>query len=136
MLERFRGSRRGVLVGLASFWEGVDLPGEQLELLVVVKLPFMVPTDPIARARAGRVEAAGENAFERLYIPDVVLKLRQGMGRLIRTGSDRGVVILLDRRLTNSRYGDHVLRAVTDRYVRCERGEETAARLAEYFNDR
>jgi ATP-dependent DNA helicase DinG len=135
LLERFRRSRRGVLVGLASFWEGIDLPGEQLELLVVVKLPFMVPTEPLARARASRMEASGENAFERLYLPDVVLKLRQGMGRLIRTSSDRGVVILLDRRLTGSRYGEYVLRAITDRFVRCDCGEEAVSQIEEYFHE-
>jgi ATP-dependent DNA helicase DinG len=135
LLERFRRSRRGVLMGLASFWEGVDLPGEQLELLVVLKLPFMVPTEPVARARAERVEEAGENPFEKLYLPDVVLKLRQGMGRLIRASSDRGVVILLDRRLTHSRYGDYVLRSITDRYVRCDCGEKTVARLEQYFQE-
>jgi ATP-dependent DNA helicase DinG len=136
LLERFRRARRGVLVGLASFWEGVDLPGEDLELLVVLKLPFMVPTEPVTRARARRVEDAGENPFEKLFLPDVVLKLRQGMGRLIRTSRDRGVVIILDRRLGHSRYGDFVLRAVTDRSVRCGGREEIIEQLKRYFDDR
>jgi Rad3-related DNA helicase len=133
LLERFRRSRRGVLVGLASFWEGVDLPGDDLELLIILKLPFMVPTEPVAQARAQRVEQAGENPFEKLYLPDVVLKLRQGMGRLIRTGRDRGVVLLLDRRLTHSRYGGFVLKSITDRYVRCDRPEQTVELLERYF---
>jgi ATP-dependent DNA helicase DinG len=135
LLDRFRSSRRGVLAGLVSFWEGVDLPGEELELLVVLKLPFMVPAEPIARARARRLEEAGENPFEKLYLPDVVLKLRQGMGRLIRSGRDRGVVLLLDRRLTHSPYGGFVLRAITDRYVRCEHREDTVGRLERYFRE-
>ena len=100
-----------------------------------LKMPFMVPTDPVTRARASRVEATGENPFEKLYLPDVVLKLRQGMGRLIRASSDRGVVILLDRRLTHSRYGGDVLRSITDRYVRCERRGDTVARLEQYFHE-
>jgi len=133
LLERFRRSRRGVLVGLASFWEGVDLPGDDLELLIILKLPFMVPTEPVAQARAQRVEQSGENPFDKLYLPDVVLKLRQGMGRLIRSGRDRGVVLLLDRRLTHSRYGGFVLKSITDRYVRCDRREEAVELLERYF---
>jgi ATP-dependent DNA helicase DinG len=135
LLERFRRSRLGVLVGLASFWEGVDLPGDELELLFVLKLPFKVPTEPVAMARAKRVEEAGESPFEKLYLPDVVLKLRQGMGRLIRAGRDRGAVILLDRRLIHSRYGGHVLRSVTERYVRCDGSEDAVERLLRHFND-
>jgi ATP-dependent DNA helicase DinG len=118
-LERFKKERRGVLVGLASFWEGVDLPGDLLELLIVVKLPFLVPSDPVVQARAKRLRDAGENPFEKLFMPDVVLKLRQGIGRLIRTGSDRGVVLLLDRRLWHSHYGEFVSRAATKTFVNC-----------------
>ena len=133
LLERFRRTRRGVLVGLASFWEGIDLPGDDLELLIILKLPFMVPTEPVAQARAQRAELAGENPFDKLYLPDVVLKLRQGMGRLIRTGRDRGVVLLLDRRLTHSRYGGFVLKSITDRNVRCDRPERMVELLERYF---
>jgi ATP-dependent DNA helicase DinG len=133
LLERFRRTRPGVLVGLASFWEGIDLPGDDLELVVILKLPFMVPTEPVAQARAQRVERAGENPFEKLFLPDVVLKLRQGMGRLIRTGRDRGVVLLLDRRLTHGRYGEFVLNSITNHFVRCARREETLEQLERYF---
>jgi Rad3-related DNA helicase len=133
LLERFRQSKRGVLVGLASFWEGIDLPGDDLELLIILKLPFLVPSQPVAQARAQRVERTGENPFEKLFLPDVVLKLRQGMGRLIRTGRDRGVVLLLDRRLTHGRYGEFVLNSITNRFVRCARREEALERLERYF---
>ncbi len=133
LLERFRGSRRGVLAGLASFWEGIDLPGADLELLIILKLPFMVPSEPVTRARAARLEEVGENPFEKLFIPDVVLKLRQGMGRLIRTSRDSGAVIILDRRLVHSRYGGQILRAVTNRSVRCAGREDTLLRLTEHF---
>lgn len=135
LLARFRKSRHGVLVGLASFWEGVDLPGNELELLVVLKLPFLVPTEPVTQARSRRITEGGDNAFEKLFLPDVVLKLKQGMGRLIRTGRDRGAVLLLDRRLGHSRYGEFVLRAVANRVVRCGGREETVERLRRYFSD-
>lgn len=135
LLARFRTSRSGVLVGLASFWEGIDLPGEELELLIILKLPFMVPTEPVTQARAARVAEAGDNVFEKLFLPDVVLKLRQGMGRLIRTGRDKGAVLILDRRLAHGRYGEHVLRAVTNRHVRCGDRFETIERLEHYFDE-
>ena len=112
LLERYKKDPKGILLGLASFWEGVDLPGDLVEVVVITKLPFMVPADPIVQARSHRVSAVGESPFEKLYLPDVVLKLRQGMGRLIRTGTDRGAVILLDRRLKDSPYGGFVMDAV------------------------
>jgi len=104
----------------------VDLPGDLLEVLVIVKLPFMVPTEPIVQARAARVSANGESPFEKLYMPDVVLKLRQGMGRLIRTSPDRGSVILLDRRLQHAEYGRAILSAVTERFDSCDSAEQLA----------
>jgi Rad3-related DNA helicase len=133
LLEDFRRSRDGLLVGLASFWEGIDLPGDDLELLVILKLPFLVPTEPVTQARTRLINESGENAFEKLFIPDVVLKLRQGMGRLIRTGHDRGAVILLDSRLSGSRYGDTVLDAVTGTYNRCDNPEQVVEHLERFF---
>ena len=103
LLERFKATG-GVLVGLASFWEGVDLPGELLEVVCVLKLPFLVPSAPVVAARSQRLARVGEDPFETMFVPDVVLRLRQGIGRLIRTGSDRGAVILLDRRLVTAPY--------------------------------
>jgi len=103
--ERFRMSEAGILMGVASFWEGVDLPGEELEVLVITKLPFPVPTEPIIQARAERIEALGENPFELLLLPEAALRLKQGVGRLIRRKDDRGVVVILDSRLFFKRYG-------------------------------
>jgi len=133
LLERFK-STGGVLVGLASFWEGVDLPGELLEVVCVLKLPFLVPTAPVVAARSQRLAAVGEDPFETLFVPDVVLRLRQGMGRLIRTGSDRGAVILLDRRLVTAPYGPTVLDAIADDVVRCNSTGEIAAAVAALFD--
>ncbi len=107
--ERFRRSEAGILLGVASFWEGVDFPGEELEVLVIPKLPFPVPTEPIVEARSERFRALGEDPFERLFLPESILRLRQGIGRLIRRRSDRGVVVLLDSRIDSRPYGDTIL---------------------------
>ena len=101
LLESFRGSERAVLLGTRAFWEGVDIPGEALSVLVIVKLPFDVPSDPIIAARSETFE----DPFSEYSIPEAILRFRQGFGRLIRTQSDRGVVVVLDKRLLTKRYG-------------------------------
>jgi Rad3-related DNA helicase len=105
LLERFRAEPRALLLGTASFWEGVDLPGDDLEVLVLTRLPFGVPTEPRFRARAERLEEAGGNPFNDLYLPEAVLRFKQGFGRLIRRRSDRGIVAVLDPRLLGKGYG-------------------------------
>ena len=105
LLERFRSSSTGILLGTNTFWEGVDFPGQDLEILLVSKLPFLVPNDPWVEARCERVAAAGENPFTSFMVRDAVLRLRQGFGRLIRRVSDKGVVIILDNRLHTKNYG-------------------------------
>jgi ATP-dependent DNA helicase DinG len=101
LLETFRTSDKAVLLGTRAFWEGVDVPGEALSVLVIVKLPFDVPSDPIVAARSETFE----DAFNEYALPEAILRFRQGFGRLIRTQSDRGVVIVLDRRILTKRYG-------------------------------
>jgi ATP-dependent DNA helicase DinG len=112
LLEQFRARERAVLLGTATFWEGVDFPGEALEILVVAKLPFLVPNDPWVEARCERLAAAGENPFTAFMVRDAVLRLRQGFGRLIRRSTDRGVVIILDGRLHTKNYGTTFLGAL------------------------
>ncbi|MGQ0604164.1 MAG: helicase C-terminal domain-containing protein [Anaerolineales bacterium] len=101
LLENFKTSESGVLLGTKSFWEGVDVPGEALSVLVMTRLPFDVPDDPIVAARAETFE----RPFDEYSVPEAVLKFRQGFGRLIRTKSDRGVVVVLDRRILTKAYG-------------------------------
>ncbi len=101
LLEDFRTSDGAVLLGTRAFWEGVDIPGEALSVLVIVKLPFAVPSDPLVAARAETFE----NPFHEYQLPEAILAFRQGFGRLIRTKTDRGVVVVLDRRLLSRRYG-------------------------------
>ncbi len=99
LLRRFQEREGSVLFATASFWEGVDVPGPALSLVVIDKLPFAVPTDPIFAARARLIEDAGGNSFRQLSIPEAILALKQGAGRLIRSRRDRGVVALLDPRV-------------------------------------
>jgi DNA polymerase-3 subunit epsilon/ATP-dependent DNA helicase DinG len=101
LLETFRSSDRAVLLGTRSFWEGVDVPGQALSVLVIAKLPFAVPTDPLVAARAETFE----EPFNQYHLPEAILRFRQGFGRLIRSQSDRGVVAVLDRRLLTKAYG-------------------------------
>jgi len=101
LLEAFREEEKAVLLGTRSFWEGVDIPGEALSVLVITRLPFHVPTDPIVAARAETFEFP----FDQYMVPEAILRFRQGFGRLIRTQYDRGVVVILDRRVLTKRYG-------------------------------
>ena len=105
LLADFRSSHRGILVGTDSFWEGVSVPGAGLRLVIIPRLPFRVPTDPVAQARYEQLEADGRDPFRTLSLPQAVLRLRQGFGRLVRTQKDRGAVVVLDRRLHDRWYG-------------------------------
>jgi ATP-dependent DNA helicase DinG len=115
LLDKFReSSEPSVLIASASFWEGVDLPGEVLQLLVIDKLPFPPPDDPLMEARARRLEARGLSAFSDGFLPETAMALKQGAGRLIRSESDRGVLVIGDRRLLSRSYGMTLLAALPD----------------------
>ncbi len=105
LLQGFVESGRGILLGTSSFWEGVDVPGDPLRGLILQKLPFQVPTDPIVAARMEALEARGEDPFWRYTLPEAALRLKQGFGRLIRTREDRGVIMVLDDRILTRKYG-------------------------------
>ncbi len=105
LLLRYLEHRGAVLVGTDSFWEGVSVKGEALRLVIIPRLPFRVPTEPVAQARYERLEARGVDPFRAMSLPQAVIKLRQGFGRLIRTAGDRGAVAILDRRVINRWYG-------------------------------
>ena len=110
--KRFATSHGAILLGAASFWEGIDLPAEQLELLIVTRLPFDSPDRVFVKADYSRLEAAGKNPFYNAALPAATLKLRQGVGRLIRTPTDRGAIVILDQRLIERHYGQSILRAL------------------------
>ena len=105
LLEKFKNDSSSVLFATDSFWEGVDVPGESLSQVIIVKLPFSVPSDPVFAARSEAVTKRGGNPFMDLSVPEAVIKFRQGFGRLMRCSTDRGVVTVLDRRVIEKRYG-------------------------------
>ncbi|MFZ3173234.1 MAG: ATP-dependent DNA helicase DinG [Carboxydocellales bacterium] len=112
LVEEFRESPKAVLFGANSFWEGVDLPGDVLRSVVIVKIPFVPPTLPTVEARLENLRNAKKNSFQQLSLPQAVLRLKQGFGRLIRTQQDFGVVVILDNRLLGKRYGAKFLRSL------------------------
>jgi ATP-dependent DNA helicase DinG len=117
LLVMFKTDISSVLFATDSFWEGVDAPGETLSMVVISKLPFRVPSDPVQLARAEFIESKGGNAFSEISIPEAIIKFKQGFGRLIRHSEDRGVAVVLDRRLVSSRYGSLFLESLP----RCRR---------------
>jgi len=114
VLSRLRSSGRAVLLGTSSFWEGIDVQGEALSSLVIMRLPFAVPTAPLVAARQERIEERGGNSFLEEALPGAVLRFKQGFGRLIRSGDDRGRVLILDRRLVSRRYGKYFIDSLPD----------------------
>ena len=114
LLELFKRTPRAVLCATSSFWQGVDVQGDALRAVVIDKLPFLVPTEPLVAARIKRLESAGDNAFLRYTVPEAIITLKQGLGRLIRSRRDRGVLAVLDSRLRTRRYGRLFLESLPD----------------------
>jgi ATP-dependent DNA helicase DinG len=126
LLDTFKARGNAVLFASNSFWEGIDVPGDALRLVIIDKLPFEVPSDPLVSARCARMEARGEAPFMDYLVPSAALALKQGFGRLIRTRKDRGIVAILDRRLTTKGYGRVLLKSLPDA-SRCYFPEEVQA---------
>ncbi|HXN27011.1 MAG TPA: ATP-dependent DNA helicase [Candidatus Acidoferrales bacterium] len=114
LLERFRSTPHAVLFATASFWQGVDVPGTQLSCVIIDKLPFAVPSDPIVAARVRALQEDGRNPFAEYQVPEAVLALKQGFGRLIRSKTDRGILAILDNRISRMQYGRIFLESLPD----------------------
>jgi ATP-dependent DNA helicase DinG len=128
LLKNFAADPTSVLFATDSFWEGVDVPGRALEQVIITRLPFKVPTDPVLEARAEAIEKNGGDPFMEYTVPQAVLKFKQGFGRLIRHRADRGVVLILDSRVVKKGYGRIFLRSLPEvRVVTGKTGEVLAA---------
>lgn len=135
ILKRFSHSKNSILLGADSFWEGVDLPGEALSILIVTRLPFENPKRPFVKARYDYLEEKGIQAFSHEALPKAALRLRQALGRLIRSDSDKGALLVLDRRLVTAKYGKRMLKALPKNLpVKEESLSEIASELNEFLN--
>ena len=134
LLRRFRDDRSSVLFGTDSFWEGIDVVGEALEVLIVTRLPFDVPTDPWIEARSEQIESRGGNAFMDFSVPEAVIRLRQGVGRLIRTRTDRGVVMVTDPRLISTRFGKVFVQALPTKTETIQNREQLERRFNQFWS--
>lgn len=131
LLNRFKTTPRAVLFGTDSFWEGIDVAGEALRCVVIVKLPFKVPTEPVTQARTEAISARGGNPFSEYTLPSAIVKFKQGFGRLIRHVNDRGCVVCLDTRLINKSYG----KLFIDSLPRCQESFTTSDELFEQMQN-
>jgi len=128
LLEEFKVTQNGVLFATASFWQGVDVKGEALSAVIIDKLPFQVPSDPLVAARSAHIEREGGNAFSEYQVPTAILRLKQGFGRLIRSATDRGILAILDNRLSTKSYGKLFMASLPDYEV-----TENSADLVEFM---
>jgi len=135
LIDRFRTADRPVLFATSSFWEGVDVPGDQLRHVIITRLPFTVPSEPIQKARAERVKAQGRSDFDDLSVPQAVIRFRQGFGRLIRTKEDRGVVTVLDSRIMTKGFGRTFLESLPPVRRATGKWENVISDVRQFFRD-
>jgi ATP-dependent DNA helicase DinG len=133
LLARFKEDIGSVLFATESFWEGVDTPGNALEVLILAKLPFKVPSDPIVKARVEDIEARGGNSFFDFSLPEAVIKLRQGFGRLMRRQTDKGIVMILDSRLITKSYGKIFLSSLPETALSIKPADLLCADIENYI---
>jgi ATP-dependent DNA helicase DinG len=133
LLKKFAADPTSVLFGTDSFWEGVDVPGRALEQVIIARLPFKVPTEPVLEARSEAIENRGGDPFMEYTVPQAVIKFKQGFGRLIRHRDDRGVVMILDARVVKKGYGRVFLRSLPEARVVAAPSAEVLAEMRRFF---
>ncbi len=134
LLEMFKSGRNPVLFATSSFWEGVDVKGDALQLLLLARLPFQVPSEPILEARAEMIDQRGGDSFMEMTVPSAIIRFRQGFGRLIRSRQDRGAVLILDSRVATKRYGKQFLRSLPTGNICLERTDDMLDQLHQFFS--
>ena len=134
LLEKFKTLGNSVLFATDSFWEGVDIPGDSLRMVVICRLPFKVPTDPVTEAKIEYMEKHGMDSFREYILPHAVLRFKQGFGRLIRTKTDRGVVMVLDRRIVSKYYGKFFINSVAGSNFFSGKTDQVLGRMSEFFS--
>ncbi len=133
LTETFLENNNTILLGTNSFWEGVDIPGESLSALCIVRLPFTPPNEPVQEAREERLKAAGKNSFTNLSLPQAIIRFKQGFGRLIRTHQDRGVVIIFDNRIIAAWYGKAFIQSLPELEIECISSQKILRDIENWF---
>lgn len=135
LIRRFRQQQASVLLGTSSFWEGVDLPGDALTCLAIVRLPFSPPNHPLLEAKSEMIAASKQNPFMKLSIPQAVIRFKQGFGRLVRTAKDKGIVILYDTRVIDTNYGKYFLYSLPGPKIETMHMEQIVPRIREWLGE-
>ncbi len=135
LIENFKKTKNSVLLGTSTFWEGVDIPGDSLSLLIITKLPFKVPTSPIFKMKSKLIEDSGRSSFFDLSLPNSILKLKQGFGRLIRNENDKGGFFILDKRIATKSYGKTFLSSLPDMKFNFENYEEISQKYNKFMEN-
>src|SRR5699024_4283560 len=131
--KNFQTFDRSILLGTSPFWEGIDIPGEDLSCLVIVRLPFEPPNHPIYEAKANALKKDGKNPFMELALPNAIIRFKQGFGRLIRSSSDRGIVFICDSRIKKARYGKSFIQSIPEVPVFFASTQTLMSKAAEWF---
>lgn len=134
MLEEFKQAKNAVLLGTSSFWEGVDVQGESLSLLILYKLPFQVPSEPLVEAYIEKLERDQKDSFMHYMLPNALLRLKQGFGRLIRSKTDRGVVLIMDSRVSRKKYGQYFMDVLPGKKLELKDEHHLIAEITRFFN--
>lgn len=135
ILDDFKKSKNAVLLGTSSFWEGVDIQGDSLSLLILYKIPFQVPSEPLVEALIDKLERENKDSFMHLMLPNALLRLRQGFGRLIRSKSDRGIVLIMDSRVSKKSYGQYFKQILPGRCIELQNEQHLISEIGKFFSN-